>query len=71
MALHLYDEAGLPNAGAVEDIDSINALLAMERLTEANESFRIEPLPPEDEPEDEFLESAFEDLSDPFGQLDD
>jgi hypothetical protein len=71
MTLRLYDEASLPAAGAVEDIDSINALLAMERITLANESYRIEPLAPEDEPEDEFLESAFEDLSDPFGQLDD
>jgi hypothetical protein len=66
MILHLYDEAALPAAVAVEDVDSINALLAMERITEANESYRIEP---EDESEDEFLESAFEDLSDPFGQL--
>jgi hypothetical protein len=69
MTLHLYNEADLPAAGAVEDIDSINALLAMERLTEANERYRIET--PDEEPEDEFLEGAYEDLSDPFGQLDD
>ena len=68
MSIPRYDEASLPAAVTVEDEDAINAMLAMERLTEANESFRIEP---EDEvAEDEFLEGAFEDLSDPFGQLD-
>jgi hypothetical protein len=72
MTLHLYDEAELPAAGAVEDIASINAMLAMERVTLSNEAYRITPeTEPEDEPEDEFLEGAFEDLSDPFGQLDD
>jgi hypothetical protein len=70
MSIPLYDEDSLPAAVAVEDIDGINAMLAMERLTEANESYRIEPLAAEDEPEDAFLEGAFEDLSDPFGQLD-
>lgn len=60
MTLHLYDEASLPAAGAVEDIDSINALLAMERITLANESYRIEPLL-EEEAEDSHLEEDFED----------
>lgn len=71
MRFPLYDEDALPAAVAVEDIDGINALLAMERLTDANEKHRIEPLAPEDEPEDEFLEGAYEELSDPFGSLDD
>jgi hypothetical protein len=60
MTLHLYDEASLPAAGAVEDIDSINALLAMERITLANESYHIEPLLKE-EAEDSHLEEDFED----------
>ena len=42
MSLSLYDENDLPAAGACEDIDSINAMLEMERLTEANERYRIE-----------------------------
>ena len=42
MSFPLYDEDALPAAVAVEDIDSINAMLAMERLTEANERYRIE-----------------------------
>jgi len=70
MSIPRYDEATLPAAVAWEDVEGINALLAMERLTESNETFRIEPLPAEDEPEDAFLEGVFEGLSDPFGQLD-
>ena len=58
MSFPRYDEADLPSGGIAEDIDSINAMLAQEGM-------------PDDTPEDSFLEEAFEDLSDPFGSLDD
>lgn len=60
MTLYRYNEADLPSASAVEDLDGINAMLALEGIS----------IPDMDVPEDEFLESAFEDLSDPFGELD-
>lgn len=37
-----FDEGSLPGIGAYEDVEGINALLAMERVTAANEAYRIE-----------------------------
>jgi len=62
MEFSIFDEADLPASGMTEDIDGINALLAAEGIDI--------PDAPVEEAEDDFLEGAFEDLSDPYGQLD-
>ena len=76
MRFSMYNEADLPSATAFEDADMIDALLAEQEIEQGHEIeaenawLKVAEYHPEDREDDNFLEGAYEDMSDPFGQLD-